>query len=146
VYFTNAIQTLIQFGMLLYQNVYVLDIEEIFRVKVIIRGFLVFTGQTLLITGIKMISDVSTPLILMICLQTVVNFFLIKSERQKTNNIVGMCLSLISLIMFFIQLVQPSGQYSLSNVMSTDQLVFFCIAASSGICLGFVNYLNKKTT
>ena len=89
--------------MLLYQNVYILNLEEIFRVKVIIRGFVVFIGQTLLLTSLKNMGDVSSPLILMICLQSVFNFFMIKAERQRTNNIAGMGLSMISLIMLFIQ-------------------------------------------
>jgi hypothetical protein len=70
---------------------------------------------------------------------------MIKAERQKTNNIAGVGLSLVSLIMFFIQFIQPALS-SGPNVMSTDKLLLLSIAAFSGICLGFVNYLNKKTT
>ncbi len=58
-------------------------------------------------------------------------------------NIISMSMSLIALILLFIEIIEPEEFYQ--KVMATDKLLALLIACASGILMGVTNYLNRKT-
>lgn len=52
-------------------------------------------------------------------------------------------MSLIALILLFIEIIEPEEFYQ--KVMATDKLLALLIACASGILMGVTNYLNRKT-
>ena len=56
---------------------------------------------------------------------------------------IGMSMSLIALILLFIEIIEPEEFYQ--KVMATDKLLALFIACASGILMGVTNYLNRKT-
>lgn len=58
-------------------------------------------------------------------------------------NMISMSMSLIALILLFIEIIEPEEFYQ--KVMATDKLLALLIACASGICMGVTNYLNRKT-
>jgi uncharacterized membrane protein len=58
-------------------------------------------------------------------------------------NMISMSMSLIALILLFIEIIEPEEFYQ--KVMATDKLLALLIACASGILMGVTNYLNRKT-
>ena len=56
---------------------------------------------------------------------------------------ISMSMSLIALILLFIEIIEPEEFYQ--KVMATDKLLALLIACTSGILMGVTNYLNRKT-
>ena len=56
---------------------------------------------------------------------------------------ITMSMSLIALILLFIEIIEPEEFYQ--KVMATDKLLALLIACASGILMGVTNYLNRKT-
>lgn len=127
------------FIQLIYQGVYILDIKQELRNKLIIRGFLSLIGIVLFNVGLQSIKSVTMALIIQQSTFVISYFFTLKIERQQSQYIVSMSLALLSLIMMFIHVTDSHSQ----QVMNMEQLQAFAMLATSGLVLCVISILNK---
>jgi hypothetical protein len=140
------------FSHLFYKGIYILDIEPELRVSIIMRGFISFAGIIMFYQSMLYLNLVTVAVSIMISSQLIAHFFFLKQERQQTLLVAGMSCSVISIILLFINMMDPGStskdakiQYKKVNI-NYNHFWGFAYASVSGILLAVINYLNKKSS